>query len=767
MRSREKRSPVERLEAAVMRGNFRLAERILDDIPEPWSDACRTQAARIHLARERWEEALHCLEGLETSDPSTDLSLHLARNLLALKEHRPQLYEKVRKLPRDDRYQIDLGPRGRPCIFSRTGTGQQVAFSDPSLPEGDRDWVSDLQDAYSPVALLGLGDGLLLEHLVTPVAEHAFDLERPVYVVEPSEGLLVLVLMLRDFSQPDGPLARERFHLFVGPEALDELIETLEANPQLPTPIDLVNQGEDTSLRSRLNVYLRSRTDRELARIETVREHYRDLDPEELTAVLGPRPPRKPRALLLTSRFTTVLQFATREVADALEELGWEVEIAIESAPYRRTTVTFMLDLIEEHWPDLVFQIDHLRYEHHPYFPPELPFVCWIQDYLPNLARVEAGRSVGPRDFVLTSDAYYYRTRFEYPARQCLAMSKAASAPGPGLVTPGEGGHDLVFLSSASETPARLVRKLLTQDVCLRHRALVEEACDRISQLYARGESLPLVWHVAEVLREILREGRHVVASPEDFDDLSHFIFSWYNDRLYRQQALEWIVEEAGRRDLDLALYGVGWERQERFAPHARGYLEPGDELRQIVRSSAINFQLAPYSCFHQRVLEGLLDGGFFLVRSHPKNHDDRELGEFLLSRDRPEFKGLEDLLASLDEGERARLGSLLERSQIRYHNRDLLLLWRVRRESGGRHYLPAVRQISFDGPAELAERLDRFLDGEADRRSLVELQASYVREHLSYRGQLERIIAQIRDRLLAEEEDGVVIEKPLKEVTS
>ena len=39
--------------------------------------------------------------------------------------------------------------------------------------------------------------------------------------------------------------------------------------------------------------------------------------------------------------------------------------------------------VLAEFRPDLVFQIDHLRSEQAGVFPPELPFVCWVQDNLP------------------------------------------------------------------------------------------------------------------------------------------------------------------------------------------------------------------------------------------------------------------------------------------------------------------------------------------------------------------------------------------------
>ena len=55
--------------------------------------------------------------------------------------------------------------------------------------------------------------------------------------------------------------------------------------------------------------------------------------------------------------------------------------------------------MIVEFKPDAVFVIDHLRSEYEDIVPVGLPFLCWIQDYLPKLRCNEAGASVGPRAF--------------------------------------------------------------------------------------------------------------------------------------------------------------------------------------------------------------------------------------------------------------------------------------------------------------------------------------------------------------------------------
>ena len=106
--------------------------------------------------------------------------------------------------------------------------------------------------------------------------------------------------------------------------------------------------------------------------------------------------------LLLTTRFSTVLQYSTRDTAEAFERIGWDARVVIEPSPSHRLYQHGIRQAVDEFQPDLVFQIDHLRYEHGDLFPPGVPFACWVQDHLPNLQIPGAGQAVGMRDFVLT-----------------------------------------------------------------------------------------------------------------------------------------------------------------------------------------------------------------------------------------------------------------------------------------------------------------------------------------------------------------------------
>ena len=86
-------------------------------------------------------------------------------------------------------------------------------------------------------------------------------------------------------------------------------------------------------------------------------------------------PPRQPRALFLTTRFSTVLQYATRDAAAGFEQAGWETDILIEPTAHHRIMTVATRQRLATLKPDMIFQIDHQRSEHKSLVPDNLPFV--------------------------------------------------------------------------------------------------------------------------------------------------------------------------------------------------------------------------------------------------------------------------------------------------------------------------------------------------------------------------------------------------------
>ena len=754
----------DRVLAALRAGAFDEAERLLSaaTFPAPW--LCRT--GEMLMRRRQWAQAAWVFGRVRTPDrdPACDLKRRLSLNLAALKAHRPSLYTLLVNQPADARFSVGATASGKPTVQYTSPEGKLASLSPDADPLAAA--AVSLPKVYSAtktgevVALCGLGDGYLAQLLAQRPPKLFMDKAQPVYLIEPEPQVVLHCLMIHDFTGPAGPIKAQRFHWFVGPNWGETLDAVLLDDRMLPCPLLMVGQGPDApATQDRLRRTLQKVNDRDKHLAAEVSRLYATPDPAALAATFGPRPPRKPRVLLLTTRLSTVLQYSTRDTATAFERLGWEPRVLIEPTPHHRMLRSAIAHELVEFRPDLVFQIDHLRHEHHGLFPPGLPFACWVQDHLPQLATPEAGASVGPMDFVLTDATATYVDKFGYPARQCLPLPKLTKGDADvrpvGKAAPECRSKDVSFVSNASHTADAMVAQGLAQFATTdRTRELITACCRRIERTYEEGGSLPTYTDVCVALRAGLAE-QGASMPAEDFDRLARWLTHPFNDALYRQQALRWAARASDELGLTLALYGKGWENHAEFARFARGPVAYGEELSRITRESLINLQIVPYLCLHQRLLDGLIAGGFFLIREHPADVAPGRLLDFLHRHAEPGAQATAAVAASLPAELREDFESLLSTCRpclSTTGQEDLVAMVRDWEEAGqlvaGQGPLPMLGEVSFSDEATLRDRLRRFAADPSARDRVSGAQRKSVADRLTYDAGIRRVLSRMGELL-------------------
>lgn len=717
--------------------------------------------------------ALRVLRRAKLDTAEAHFTQNLARNLAALARHRPGLRNAIGDPLDLGPYRLVVGPTGHPVPALVEG-GQAKALTPGADPIAQlRKLADELPTdplACGGVALAGIGDGYLLSYLAQqPDGLHG--MQQAVYLLESELFLLRAALHTLDHSAAVGPIALERFHWFVGEDAGSRFAEALSREAGLPVPGSCLRQPPrgDTLARA-----VREAGDarRQAIRTGVERVHARCADSRRyasgsLAELYRGDGDRCPRALLLTSRFTTVLQYATEDVADALRSLGWQTRVVKEDEPWHRTTAGTLAEAMCGFDPDLVFQLDHLRHELSDWFPKHVPFVCWIQDHLPNLTDAEAGGRIGPRDFVLTSVAPMYTELYGYPPRQCIGMSKLTRVPDRSAM-PASGNDaprdDLAFVSNASKTPEKHREELLEESIgAPKFREVLAETCDTLIDRYRRGECVADFHGIGAILDRAMRHAGIGFQNHAHRRGIASRLFEGINNALYRQQAMRWAAEIAQEKGLSLALYGNGWENHPDFAAYARGPIAYGPELEAMTRGTRINLQIVPYFALHQRLLDGLVAGGFFLVRRHPTDDLLPGLAHFLDENFSSDVRSIPDArdaargdVSSELEGwiERcagiADLGIEIDVVQWARSCQEAELL------TGHREALPGLSEISFNGPAELRERIERFLASPEEAARLADRQRVAIESRLTHEAGMRRMIARVCDLLEREARPSV-----------
>ena len=695
----------------------------------------------------RYAEAVALLAGGDVASVSTAVPLRLARNLAALERHRPQVLHRVRRagvFEAMQRYPLATTPAGHAVPSKRKADGSTVLITaGPDPLASARATLAELASVSARGEVLAVAD-LLDGHLVSALAaappKLLLTMQQGVEIVEPKTHLLIACLMLHDWWAEGGPIADRRFNWHVGPKAFSEYSQRLvNESMLLPPRVVLGRAKRSAALRRVIDFSVRGRKSREdqwLARIE---EYYRDFRPDALT--VGTK--HRPKVLLLTSRFTSVLQHSTADCEAAFKKLGWRTRVLIEPTDTHRMTTTAMHQALATFRPDLVFSIDTLRSQTDVAWPERLPYVCWIQDQLERLNTHEAGASITPYDFVLSVVRQMYTQQWGYPERQMVAMPKLTRPP----VLPERwtsDGPDLTYVSTASQQIPQLLEAFAD------HEVLRACAAELVAE-YESGRQVATLWHMGQLVDRVCgRLGGKLEADQRT--RAINALFHPLNNALYRQQALGWVAEAADDLGLELALYGRGWDAHPRFGRYARGPVAYGPALEKLTRSSKINLQIIPSLCTHQRLLDGLVAGGFFLVRSFP--------GDTAMPR---LLEALPAGAQTLEEA-RAMAGADLPRLEAALAEAECFsslaipidpVAWmrevqRAELIGSSGTLLPGLEEVSFSDAASFRERLGVFVDDPAARRALAMEQRESVQHRLSYTAGLRRALARI-GRLIGE----------------
>lgn len=708
-------------------------------------DAVRLAWTRIQRAD--YPGAAAALAAFDEADLNVGVPARLARNLTALETHRPRVLSKL--------VGAGLFKAMQSYPPAPTASGQLVPTK--ALPKRAAEPVSTNADPRAaadlaierledhirdgrPIVFADVIDGYLITQLAAAKPTLPVGQQQPIYLAEPDPLLLIACLMLHDWSGPDSPITDPRFVWFVGPRAWANFEGLLKSDRMLVPP--QIKLGRETP-RLGIGEVLKRCEATILSRNETwsrgIRDHYADFRCDALTVGTQARP----KVLLITSRFTTVLQHATADCEQAFARLGWRTQTLIEPSAIHRTTQTSVRHALATFRPDLVFAIDQLRSHFATEIPERLPYVCWVQDQLPRFTCPEAGASVGPRDFVLSMVGPMYTRQWGYPARQIVEMPKLTRPP----VRPANwtsDGDEMVYVSSASQRPEQIVESFGD--------AFWKKCGRSMIDTYARGDALPTMWHVGRVVDRVAKQ-MGLRLKSEDRAIAVNELFHPLNNALYRQQALRWVAAAADDLGMSFALHGPGWDRHPDFARFARGPVAYGPDLETLTRRSKINLQIVPSFCLHQRLLDGLVAGGFFLVRAHPSD----TLMPTLLQQIDPAAKTVGEAFEAAGPN-RAQLEQLFAQAECLT---DLgmpidLVEWlrgcqRAELMNTSGVALPRLDEISFHDADSLRQRLNTYRDYAALRRRVAGLQRESVEHRLSYTAGLRRTLSRI-GRLIAQE---------------
>jgi hypothetical protein len=311
---------------------------------------------------------------------------------------------------------------------------------------------------------------------------------------------------------------------------------------------------------------------------------------------------------------------------------------------------------------------------------------------------------------------------------------------------------DVSYVGNASRAASDVMREQAGKSGSPQIVRLFEDLYQRMEAWYAAGNQA-----LSEIaLRQLLDQSMAAVGiqlEPQSAAETLGFFHQEINNRLFRHQTLQWLADSG----VNLHLYGNGWEFNPRFARFAKGVADNQRDLPLIYRASKINIQVTPHGSVHQRLLDGLAAGGFFLLRRHPGDRVARLYRELFTWCQSRGVTNDGDLHARADR----RVEEIVSRINILEgstpENR-MLAVFDVMTAHADTSFMtsadgiwPEYESVAFESGAELESKLVRFLKGDEARRDIIQSMRSAVIEHFSYTNINRRLLSLMRSHIPAE----------------
>lgn len=635
-------------------------------------------------------------------------------------------------------------------------------FADHKALEMARAMPEDVDEAMpGPYVFEGLNFGWYFDRVHGATTDTFLGYSCGLFVVEPDLAALAIPLHLHDWRNI---IADPRVYWHVGDGCVQRFLDAFERNHDLPLPRQAFHfSALSPERRSAVVPALRTLIDTRDADVrrslESLNAQYGGRDLAHWAdrfskALSGDDKPL--RVLGVVSRHTTFLKYSMRDVQRALEELGHECRVLTEHNDHTVVGALTQHCAIREFDPDVFFVIDHLRPEFPAIVPDNLPVFTWDQDQLPHVITAENFRKVADIDYLVGYSKYQF-VRAGCDPRQ-YRYAGLPTSPHHFHTTPLTDDErrrftcDVSYVSHASQTPAAYHAEERRRLPDAQSARLLDAMFERLPPMLAKhkvvGWKLPAI-----VLDQAQRESGVAVRDPQ----VVHRLQWWYlwrlGDRIFRHEALEWVAAWARRTGRSFRIYGNGWDQHPTLAEFAAGPADNDRELHAICKASSINLQLMPAGFIHQRALDGLAAGGFFLTRSTPHDTRGGVLRRLIERIDELAINDTAGLWKHDDDELRTHLRDYLGEWFDHYGPDDKELLNDLRIQSEwvyADEAFPDYRDIAFDGAESFEQRAERFLADEAQRATVAHKMREVVIDRFTYRAAMSGFLRDMAAYLAA-----------------
>ncbi len=509
-------------------------------------------------------------------------------------------------------------------------------------------------------------------HWIWDKTQQAFkdclEMEVPIYLITQQAEHFLLCSLLHDWSSI---IESGRLRLFYGEQALEKLTEELE-NLYMSIPRRILcpsggSQKNHEKIIEHVQYLANTREKQYQTDLDEINAYYKEISKSQWKNKLQPQNIANLKVLGITSRFTTFLQFCMRDWLDGFERLGAQTECYIESENYQRGCLQQLISQINRFKPDLILNIDHFRHELSG-IPENIPYICWIQDRLPNITGNT--QSMGFYDFTYVFAKRWLAMNDEEAFKQ-YPVEFLPIGVNESLYKPMEGEKklcDILFVTHLVDPELTFapVREPETFEIRWTQRELkilnrgeitekdlldVYGKIDQYTKKLNIQEYNDFCFRNPELTLDILCSEADISRDKYSLEVLE--LFKATVDNRFHYEALtrlkQWPIQMLINQNkvIKIHLYGKNWQRYSQFRPFWKGIAENGDVLNKLMNQSRICLNASPGSTMHMRAVEIIASGAFMLTRRNPA--DSSSIWEYFSEDEVIGFNDTEELLEKVE----------------------------------------------------------------------------------------------------------------------
>jgi hypothetical protein len=335
--------------------------------------------------------------------------------------------------------------------------------------------------------------------------------------------------------------------------------------------------------------------------------------------------PSNIRILFYTSRFTRVVQYATRDMLKACQDRGITCELLIEESDLQQAGSEALIEKIAQFQPNVIFRINFFKLDY-PDIPENMLFITWMQDPGDHIYSVDFAQKFAWNDFAIALPAWgnvMIATGFE-PARllyQKVPIDTDIFFPRELSASEQEFyGADVAMPANYNIPGCQLIdlaRRSVSAEIRESFIAVLIDVYDALSYQADAGILIHSSKQCVEIIREACATAMLNLAE-NIIDYIAEQLFLYIYYIIQRRTTLKWVID-AG---FQLKLWGLGWDKDLIFKEYNKGILKHGPDLAKMFSATKIILASCSHQTGHARVFEALACGALPMLRYVPDEHD-------------------------------------------------------------------------------------------------------------------------------------------------